>query len=252
MIPVRLFNLPALLLACGVLSGMADAAAPLPVVPDAVYGRLLEPSVKLIQASLAGEPTRRAAEKARLAALMLAEFAQQDLQGPDGARRAAVRDAALEVARLIKDKKYTEALDQTQRLPTLPAQLGAKKDRVKLLGPHMDVEELMGQFRAAKVGGLGIEALLDQLAVSKDGIVPAAALTDELRLTAFRTAVAAELAREHVPNMKPKEWLGYADGMRKSALELADAVEAKNGKAAFGAVDRLNTSCNKCHLVFRQ
>jgi hypothetical protein len=89
------------------------------------------------------------------------------------------------------------------------------------------------------------------LASSKDGAVPAAALTDGLRLTALRTAVAADLTLDHVPNMKPKEWYGFATAMRKAALDLAEAIPTKNGKAAYGAVERLNNSCNKCHLVFR-
>jgi hypothetical protein len=230
--------------------GAQDAAGP--VLPDTAYARLVGPSVKLIEAALAGEPTRRTAEKARVGALMLAEFAQQNLQGADAGQRATVRDAALQVAALIKDKKYAEAVKLAKELPTLPANPAAKKERLKLLGNHLDMEELMSQFRSAKLGGLGVEALLDELASSKDGMVPAAALTDELRLLAFRTAVAAELVRAELPKMKPQVWRDHAEMMRKASLELAGAVETKNGKEAFAAVERLNASCNKCHLVFRQ
>src|SRR5262249_45924013 len=147
------------------------------------------------------------------------------LQGADAQKRATLRDAALQVAALIKDKKYAEAAQAAQRLPTLPENPAARKEKVKLLGPHLDVEELMSQFRSAKLGGLGIEALLDELTNGNGDAVPAAGLTDELRLAAYRTGVAAVLAKDHVPNMKPKEWLAYADAMQKSAVELAEAVQ---------------------------
>jgi hypothetical protein len=239
--------LTALLLA-GVLLG---ADAPPPLLPSAEYPRLVESSVGLIESALAGEPTRRSAEKARVAAVMLAEFAQQDLRGPDARQRATVRDAALQLAALIKDKKYAEAVAQAKRLPSLPPNAAARLERIKLLGPHLDVEELMSQFRTTRLGGLGIEALLDELAVSKDGKVPTEALTDELRRLAYRTALAAELARDHLPKENPNEWQTRLGEMRKSAVELAEAAKAKDGKAAFTAVERLNSSCNKCHLKFR-
>jgi hypothetical protein len=245
---IRTFGLVALLTCCS-LAGSADVSTPL--LSDADYPRLIKPTVKLIQASLAGNPNRRAADKARLAVVMLAEFAQQNLKGPDAQQRATVRDAALVIAGMIQKKQFAEALKEVERLPSLPVNPDAKKEKVKLLGPYLDVEELMGQFRSEKVGGLGIEARLDQLNVEKGGTVSAAAMTDELRLLAVRTAIAAELAREHTPDKKPKQWQNFADQMRKSAGELADAVKAKDGKSAFGAATRLNNSCNDCHKEFR-
>jgi hypothetical protein len=231
--------------------GSAAADGPKPALPDADYTLLVEPSARLIQEALAGQPNRRVADKARVAALMLAEFAQQNLAGLDAEKRASIRDAAVAIARLIHAKEYAAAAKEAARLPSLPANPKAKKERLKLMGPHLDIEDLMTQFRAAKAGGLGIEALLDQLATEKNETVSAAAMTDELRLLAYRTAVAGEMAREHVPKMKVKEWQAYADDMRKSAVGLAEAVQAKDGKKAYAAVERLNTSCNQCHKEFR-
>ena len=110
MTQLRGLAVPVVLLASALLAGGADAPVKAPLLPDAAYGKLIEPSAKLIQESLAGEPTRRSVEKARVAALMLAEFAQQNLQGADGAQRATVRDAALHIAGLINDKKYANAV----------------------------------------------------------------------------------------------------------------------------------------------
>jgi hypothetical protein len=235
---------------CAVLAAGADAPR-LPASFDEVYPQLVEQSAKLIEDSLAGEPTRRATEKARVAALMLAEFSQQSPGGTITAKQATLRDAALEIASKIKDKKYADAVAQAKRLPTLAVNRAAKTERVKLLGEHLEIDELMGQFRGPKVGGLGIETLLDKLAGSKDGAIPPGQLNADLKLIAFRTAVAAGLTREHMPKADGKEWLSYADDMRTQSLELAKAVQANNGKAAFTAVDKLNTSCNKCHLKFR-
>jgi hypothetical protein len=245
----RAFSLASLLLGISSIASSADAPAPL--LSDGDYPRMVEPTVKLVQTSLAGTPNRRAADKARLAVIMLAAFAQQNLKGADAQQRATVRDAALIIAGMIQKKQFAEALKEVERLPNLPANPDAKKERVKLIGPYLDVEELMGQFRSEKVGGLGIEARLDQLSVEKGGAVSAAAMTDELRLMAVRTAVAAELAREHVPMNKAPLWQKFADQMRKSAGELADAVKTKDGKSAFGAATRLNNSCNDCHKEFR-
>ena len=242
------------MLGCWLLAGAAQgeaAEAMKPTLPDADYVRTIEPSVKLLQDALGGEVTRRSADKARLAMLMLAEFAQQNLSGPDGAQRATVRDAALEIALLVKNKKYAEAVQQAKTLPKLPASQQTKKEKVKLLGPQLDVEELMGQFRSPDKGGLGIEDLLDKLAGAEDGQVPAAALNDDLRLLAYRTAVAAEVCREHRPPEKAPLWRELSEEMGRQASKLAEAVPAKDGKSAFQAVKKLHSSCKDCHREFR-
>lgn len=229
----------------------AAADAPQPVLPDSEYALLVEQSAKLITEALAGQPNRRSADKARVAAVMLAEFAQQNLAGADGPQRASVRDAALVIAGLIGDKKFGEAAKEAARLPGLPAKADAKKERVKLVGPHVDVEELMTLFRATKIGGLGIEPLLDRLATEKNETISPPNLTDELRLLAYRIAVAGEMMGGHAPKMKVKEWRTQADAMRRSAADLAEAVKAKDGKKSYAALTRLNTSCNQCHKDFR-
>ncbi|MBL8799677.1 MAG: cytochrome c [Planctomycetia bacterium] len=220
-------------------------------LPPADYVRLVEPSVKVTVDALGGEVTRRSAEKARVAMVMLAAFAQYDLSGTDGAQRATLRDAALDTAARIKDKKYAEAVTQAKGLTKVAANPQARKEKVKLLGPVVDVDELMSQFRAPDKGGLDIENLFDKLAGVADGQLPAAALNDDLRLTAYRTAVAAELCKEHTPPQKAPLWQKLSDEMRLQAVRLAEAVQAKDGKAAFQAVEKLNASCNHCHREFR-
>jgi hypothetical protein len=110
----------------------------------------------------------------------------------------------------------------------------------------------MTQFRAASSGGLGIEDRLDTLGRSPDETIPAKELTEPLLLDAYRSAVAAELLHGHQPKEDAKEWHKLAEVMRRQSLDLAAAARAKDGKAAFQAVNQLNRTCDKCHQVFRK
>ena len=49
--------------------------------------------------------------------IALPAFAQQGLDGKDGAKRAAVRDGALEIADKIRKKEYAAALKLLNGLP---------------------------------------------------------------------------------------------------------------------------------------
>jgi cytochrome c556 len=241
--------LVSLLLGTTALVGGANPSGP--PGPDIDHFRLVKATIEVIDANLVGTPTPRTASRARVAALMLAESAQQHLAGPDAADRGTLRDAALQVASLIADKKFDDARKLAAQLPRLPANPKARLEKVRLLGKYLDIEELMSQFRSVKLGGLGIEARIDQLAAGA-GAVPEKELTDELRLMAYRTWLAAGLARDHVPeNGKVKEWQNWVEVMNQAAKDLGRQVGSRDGKSALAAVNRLNTACNKCHLEFR-
>ena len=102
---------------------------------DSEHPRLVEQSTRLIREALKDKPNRRAADKARIAAMLIAASAQQNLAGPDGSRRAALRDAALDLADSIKDEDFAKARQRVQELPGLKRDPQAKKEKVKLLGP---------------------------------------------------------------------------------------------------------------------
>jgi hypothetical protein len=237
--------LPSLLLTCSLA-----ADRPAPLVPDEDLPALLDESVRGIHKALDGKPVKRAGQQARVVALMLAAYAQQDLAGKDGVHRATVRDAAVALADTIKGGDYAAALKQADALAKLTANPKASRDHVKLLGPQLDIEEVMSQFRPPKPGDPGLESQLDELAGSKDAVLSADALAS-LRLTAYQCAVAADLSRDHVPSENAAAWPGMVEAMRKASVELTAAIKAKDGKAAFVAVGRLNTSCRQCHKTFR-
>lgn len=242
----------ALCLAAALAAMLPSSPAAAPAAPDD-YPKLLAPTAEVIATALAGEPTRRAADKARVAAVLLAESAQQKLDGPDGAQRAAVRNATLAIAVLVKDKQYPEAIKQAKLLSTLTAKPGVSKARVKIGPPLVDVDLLMGPFRSVRLGGYALEDRLDELGSSPGGMLPPAALNDDLRLLAYRTALVAELTRVHAPDEKAaKAWQTYCDAMRRGALDLIGAVQAKDSKAAFSAVEAVNQSCKQCHKEFRK
>lgn len=232
---------------------LLSADAPPSVLPDSEYPRLVEFSSGVITDALKDKPDKRNADKARTAALMIAAYAQQNLSGPDGAQRATVRDASLEVAALIKAKEYARAVKQAQALAALKADPSVKREKIKLLGAGLDLDDLMTQFRQPPRGGLGIEGRFEALEAMGGSEIPVKEVDEQLVRYAYLTAMAAELSAEHAPEEKDKEkeWQTYAADMRQHALALAKAARAKDGKTAFRALERLNRSCEKCHKVFR-
>jgi hypothetical protein len=181
---------------------------------------------------------------------MIAAYAQANLTGPDAAQRATVRDAALDVAALVKDKKFPEALKKAETLTDLKADPHAKKEAVPL-GKVIEIDDVMWQFRSTKLGGLGLEDRFNDLNGSPDTASLVRELTPQLVLDAYLTAVAAELTAAHMPKENAKDWKALSDEMRNRSLELAAAARKKDGKAAFQALGKLNRSCDKCHQQFR-
>jgi hypothetical protein len=245
---LRLLPVSALLLG-GVL--VAGAADPVEIAPESIYRLQTEDATKIIRESLKDEVRARARAKAETAAVMLAAFAQQGLAGKDGPKRAAVRDAALEIAEKIRKKDYAAALKQLDTLPALSADPKAKRELVKLEA-KIDYKDVMAQFNPRTKYGLAIEERFDELGRSPDETVPAGQLGEPLLLDAFRSAVAAELLRGHEPKSEAKEWRALVETMRRQSLELAAAVQAKDGKATYRAVNQLNRTCDKCHQAFRK
>jgi hypothetical protein len=249
-----------LFLCLGLSVGLGSAAdSKDSAVPDADYPKLVEQQFKVLQEALkslkdAKEPNdiKKWAEKSRCTAVMIAAIAQDNLGGKDGGQRASLRDAALGVAGLVKSKKTDEAIKKAADLKNVKSDDKAKLDKVKLFDAHIDLQELMSQFKLPKAGGQGIEATLLKLGADKKKMIPPTALNDATLLIAYQTAVAAELTADYVPDKAPKDWKTYSSDMRKGALEMAEKVKAKDSKGAFTALSKLNTSCSACHDKFRK
>jgi hypothetical protein len=230
-------------------SGSRAADAPGQVIPDADYPKMLKYGVKGIQDSLKGTPKDELIIKARTAALMVAAYAQENLQGAEGQQRATVRDAALKIADAIDAKKYAEASKQASELASLKANPAAKKEKIKLIDDRVKFKDLMNQFNHPPEGGWGIHREFYQYQLGMKGI-PATSLADPLLLKAYQVGVTAELMNDKTPSKNQKEWATYAGDLKAGALELAEAVRAKDGKAGVTAITKVTTSCTSCHKIF--
>jgi hypothetical protein len=230
------------------------------VLPDSEYPLLLKRLItdgieKSLKAK--GGPTEEGIEKARTAAAMIAVLAQQNLDGPDGQQRATVRDAALKLMATIKAEKYADAIKQAQALPSLKPDANAKKERIKLVGPHVSYAELMHQFRPLKGGGWAIYGHLQTLQTKMEPLLPAGEVNEKFVLECYQIATMADAAiRDNYKHkVKDKEVIQHLHDMRKSAAELAVVLRGKDKtKAREDAppvLSRLTTTCFSCHKTIR-
>ena len=231
------------------------------VLPDSDYRKLVDYEYKVLQEAFkdlkAGSDKkahREQVRKARAAAAMIATCAQLNLEGAEGQQRATVRDAALAVADALGKDKVAEAEKKAEGLLDLKADPKAKTAPVKIFDAHLDLEELMSQFRQKAQGGLGIEKMLLDMGTNKKKTIPPAQMSDQLLVTCYQMAVIAELTKEHTPKKNPKNWGVLTADFKKYSLELADAIKAKekDGKAAFATLNKLNSSCTQCHDEYRK
>lgn len=234
-----------------VVWGGNAADNPSPLLPDADYPKMLKRNVKSIETALKGTPEAEKAEKARTDAVLIAAYAQQDLGGKDGQERATVRDAALKVADLVKEKKYAEAAKLAASLTKLKPDPNAKKEKVQLMDKYITYTDLMHQFRLTGEGGWGTFGHLQQLQTKRYLVLPRNEINEKFILEAYQIAVTANLAHEHVHKAHPKEWKEYTADMRKGALDLIDVLKAKDTKAAPVAINNLTGTCFKCHKALK-
>jgi hypothetical protein len=235
------------------------------MLPEAEYTKLVERATKHVlegvQGAQSGEKKYRAryGRQARAAAVMIAAYAQDGPASRSPAQRASLRDAALQLAATLKADKLDDARKQAEALKTVKEDPKADTKPVALMPTHIELLDVMQQFSSLP-GGLGIERdkILDVLAnreVKKAKALPDKAMTEDSVLTAYQMAVIADVIKDHKPPKAKgggvKEWQGFTDDMRKSALELAETAQKKDGKAALMALNKLNSSCRNCHEVFR-
>jgi len=247
-----------LFLAAGLASGQG-AGDGKPLVPEADYPKVLDQqfkvlqdTLKLLDAAKESADKKKWTEKAHCAAVLIAVAAQDNLTGKDAPQRASLRDSALNVAGLLKAGKHAEAAALAAGLKTIQGDGKARAERVPLFDVHIDLTELMSQFKLARAGGQGSESALLKLATDKKKTVPPTAMTDNLLATAYVNALTAELTAAYKPAKNARDWQALSTDMRQGALEFAATLKARDGKAAFTALGKLNSSCSVCHEKFRK
>ncbi|MBY0526124.1 MAG: cytochrome c [Gemmataceae bacterium] len=235
----------------------STAQAGMPAVPlsDAEFAQLTEQTARLVYDALK-KPDDLAQEKARSAAVLLAAVAQYSQDAANAPRRVPVRDTAFRLSALIKAGKFDDARKLAESLPGLSADEKAKTAAVPIIMKQIEMHEAMRHFGSAKEGGNGAEKRLYDLqtANQKTRTLPAREMKDDLMLLALRLAVTGELVKDHMDakvKLKPAVWKQHAEEMRRYSLDLARAVEKKDGAAAYKALGNLNDNCNTCHAKFR-
>ncbi len=159
------------------------------------------------------------------------------------------------------DKELREGVDKLADLLDKKDADAAKKQAADLAQKYQ-LEEVMGLLEKRDRGGFGvgpkadvirpdgIEAKLSDLATRK-------AMTDKeyaeqaeaIKRMALRAAAVAEVAQQMAPmKAKAAQWKGFADGMKKTALDLAAAKKPDEVRSAAGKV---NGNCADCHAVFK-
>ncbi len=238
--------------AVAAMAGMVVAAEP--ILSADVSGKAIEADTahlgKLVELAKA---KKKVGGRVKSTAVLLAMNADENLAGKDGAKMAALRDAALKIAG--KSKTPAEVGPDVEALAKLPAgkagekAMGAEKI---IAATKLDLAEVMDLFGGATGGGMNLEK--DIQAIKKEGVknLPAA------ELIGARSAVLAELTI-HLPNDKAtgankKAWDDYSLDMKKWGQDIAK--EAAKGKTADlaklkMAAGKLDASCTNCHNKFR-
>jgi hypothetical protein len=142
------------------------------------------------------------------------------------------------------------------------------KEQAKAIAKKVELESLMHLFQLRSKKGLGVG--LKAGAVMPDGLekkvetladkpLTADALGDQataLEQMGYAMAAIGEVTLAKPPEKdmgkkKVKDWVKWSEDLRDASLLLAEAAKKKDPAALKNAADKANTSCNKCHDIFR-
>ena len=244
----RVLATAAVVAACALLVTPTVAKDPF---PDGTSPKVIAADIEYLKAGLEPKPTAKGTLNAlKGGAMLLALSAQNNLDGKDADRMAAVRAQALKVAEALTAKKTGDAAAAAAGLSDAK---GGDKKPLKLHDMHkFDLSELMGTYRSGKAGGMNIEA---DLKAAKDSIKDIALV----EVQAARVALIAQYSLDMPPSgadagPKKKQWDDLAKESQKLATE-AVAEAAKGAKADQAKLKKtiaaINLNCTNCHGKFR-
>jgi hypothetical protein len=238
-------------------------------------------TVDALQAALKKVPLkettiRKLIKKLQVEGVMIAVYAQSAKPGTNRALLVAYRDAGLKLAKVAADGKDADK----QELKRLAEALTKVKANGKGNGAFIPLKEylddeadMMLPFKVLSKGGDGLCKNLQtnrKLATAMNGIeekirelarkkLPGNRIgveAKDLALLADKVAAIANLTHEWAPKndngkKKKQDWIDWSLDMRKNALELAQAAKKKNAEAVLDMAQKLNSTCNACHGVFK-
>lgn len=221
------------------------------ILPDAVYSKLVEDSIKNLNsytasASQFNQNGRRVqAEATNL--IVYADIAQRAGHGA----AAVLRASGVSLLEAAKNKKFEEAQKITKNLAS----------QAKLPG---GAAIATGEFDIAKATTMKVIMDMSLKEIDKNltsykrltaASFPAKA--EEVKYAMYKVAAMSVATTAHVPTADfpagktAKDWLSAAEDMRKHSLAAASAAGAKKATEFKKAVNDLSAACSKCHDDFR-
>jgi hypothetical protein len=258
----------ALVLACGFGRAGGDKKSPWkPILPADSYKELVKRAQDTLKEGLKTKPNDETIKPAQVAAALIAAY---NLSSPAGNKAQA--EAALKLADLLKSpKNYAQAKALADDLIAGKAVGGGAIGDLNAIVE--DLGDIMIYFKTKEKGGEGLPKELQTTPPLKgtlNGVeAKIAALRkkklsndrlkleqNELILMAYRTAVIGAMAHSYAPARKvgqkdPAMWRELAELMRDAGAAVAEAARKGDPEAVQRAADTLDTSCTRCHSVFR-
>ncbi|GIW78692.1 MAG: hypothetical protein KatS3mg105_0499 [Gemmatales bacterium] len=227
----------------------ADDAKGIPIT-EAEYRKLVKSTVDEITKTLA-KTDAKSKQKARMAAIFLAAYAQHTTGGPGAAERATMRDAALKLAQTIAAGQIADAKKQASALLTLKADPNANTAPLSIMKvAKLKVDDLMHQFGPPARGGYGIEFRYKKL-TGLGNKLPNETLDDEFLSSAYRVAMSFAILKNYKHEDDPDKFRKYVDDAYQATVDMIPEVRAQNGPRTAPLLYKLTIVCSRCHNDFR-
>jgi hypothetical protein len=260
--------LAALVLAGGFGRAGGDKKSPWKLIlPADSYKELVKRAQDTLKEGLKTKPNDETIKPAQVAAALIAAY---NLSSPAGSKDKAA--AALKLADLLKSPKdYAKAKQLADDLIAGKANGGGPGGDLNAIVE--DLGDIMIYFKTKEKGGEGLPKELQTTPPLKgtlNGVeAKIAALRKkklsndrlkieqpELILMAYKTAVIGSMAHAYAPARKvgqkdPAMWRELAEQMRDAGAAVAEAARKGDAEAVQRAADTLDSSCTRCHSVFR-
>jgi RNA polymerase sigma-70 factor (ECF subfamily) len=110
-----------------------------------------------------------------------------------------------------------------------------------------EIRQAMVAFKPASAGGHGLDSTLADLLGGKRDVP-----RSQLVILGRRAAEVAVKLESHHPAKQPEQWREWTAEMHRSAAQLTLASRDSDEPGILAAARQLNTTCIKCHEVFRQ
>ncbi len=274
---IAVLGVAALLLGLGLLGGPGSAANNnmifQPILDDASAQDLIKEQIALIQKEMpntakAGREGRKAKKRVQVSAAEIAAIAAS----AKGGKLDAYKDAAAKLAQGAMEAKGAALTKLVEAVAS--AKNGSKGNQIdwtKIVDDREDImhpmklefkggdgipKSLQTNSKLQGKGGNGIEEKIRALAKRKLTDAQMKKESADLALMADKVAALAQLTEAWTPTKdegkkKKADWKNWAQDMRTNSLDLAKAAKKGDAAAVHTAAQKLNTTCNQCHGVFK-